>query len=193
MKISQTVKITGGGVSDKTATNGGGVQLFRSWSHLDMASVLSGWYGYNLFNIANFIEYEPYPKRRKLELHKNASAAAAYHRGISGYELQNSDYELTHKEVKRVNSSLYRPYSEASKAKASKYGQQESAHHQADRRLDEGSEEEDSCEIEEVEQDADTRITIDNLYPEILCMIFKKLDIQSLGRAAQVFIFFLYM
>ena len=223
----------------------GGVQLFRSWAHLDMASVLSGWYagyhhhhnaaaaqaaGYhNLFNsIANFIEYEPYPKRRKVDHHhhhhhKNggaAVAAAAY-----GYAVDFQDYhhhhhhhELTHKEARGAGSgaaginssgSLYRPYTtvqqqqdaavaaKAAKSKTSKFQDSTSTYHHhgsisdtvgsADGLLLSADElHEASTPADEAERQDAGRITFDHLFPEILCLIFSKLDIQSLGRAAQV-------
>ena len=222
---TKIAKITGTS-SDKTPPTGGGVQLFRSWSHLEMASVLSGWYaGYhhhnaaaaasyhNLFNIANFIEYEPYPKRRKLD-HKTAAAAAAvaygryHHQGNVAAEGGAADFELSHKEVSRANSSLYRPYTHDSLnsngvnggKKSSKYLQDNvpggkgghgagHGHHGHDRlmlgheELDQECGHEDELAAQVQDQG---KYTMENLFPEILSLIFNKLDIQSLGRAAQV-------
>ena len=220
------IKITGAN-SEKTPPTDGGVQLFRSWSHLEMASVLSGWYagyhhhhnaaqaaaGYhNLFNIANFIEYEPYPKRRKLEnAAAHQKAAAAYGRYMHQHQAANGgdDFELTHKEVSRVNSSLYRPYthqeSTSNVKKSTKYLQENgslggkgSNHHHSqqlhDRLMFNGDHELHNHQGDgdhESQQDADAgKMTMDKIFPEILSMIFNKLDIQSLGRAAQVGTFY---
>ena len=137
------------------------VQLFRSWSHIDMASVLSGWYGYNIFNIANFIEYEPYPKRRKLDK-QNA------YRGVEAA----GDYELTHKDCSRVQGPvIYRPFAADSGQQKSKKEKQKP-----------------EVVILPAEESApsDGETNINHLFPEILCLIFKQLDLQSKGRAAQV-------
>jgi len=130
-----------------------------------MASVLSGWYGYNLFNIANFIEYEPYPKRRKLDKTNTYRAV----------EQSGCDYELTHKECSsRVPANgIYRPFTELPHGKLKK------------RSSEKQKPEVVHIEEEEVEE-ADGRVNINNLFPEILCLIFQKLDLQTKGRAAQV-------
>ena len=148
-------------------------QLFRSWSQLDMASVLSGWYGYNIhhniFNVANFIEYEPYPKRRKLD------KSNSYRTTEQAYE---QEYELVHRDsasrVKKHNVA-YRPYSDLQhnvKQKPSKKSYSKS-----------DSQIKTRVKNEEEPQDG---TTIDNIFPEILCLIFETLDLQSKGRAAQV-------
>ena len=128
-----------------------------------MASVLSGWYGYNIFNIANFIDYEPYPKRRKLDKQNTYRAVD---------QPSGCDYELTHKECSRVQTSIYRPFSESSSKHKKKYSEKQKP-------------EVVHIEEEEVEE-VDGRININNLFPEILCLIFQKLDLQAKGRASQV-------
>lgn len=148
-------------------------QLFRSWSQLDMASVLSGWYGYNIhhniFNVANFIDYEPYPKRRKLDKSNN-------------YRTTEQAYEQEYELVQRDSSSRvknhrvsYRPYSDLQhtvKQKPSK-----KSYSKSDSQI--------KTRVKNDEEPQDGT-TIDNLFPEILCLIFEKLDLQSKGRAAQV-------
>jgi len=134
-----------------------------------MASVLSGWYGYNLFNIANFIEYEPYPKRRKLD--------KPGYRGVEA--CGQADYELTHKDPhSRIpQGGIYRPYVDNSHIHHHKQKAKKDQHKQKVVEV---------VEVEEEEAEVDGRTTIDNLFPEVLCLIFQKLDRQSKGRAAQV-------
>ena len=136
-----------------------------------MASVLSGWYGYNIhniFNVANFIEYEPYPKRRKLDKSNNYRTT----------ENHPQEYELVHRDsASRVKNHhvSYRPYSDLQhsvKQKPSKKSYLKSDTQVKTR-----------VKNEEEPQDG---TTIDNIFPEILCLIFEKLDLQSKGRAAQV-------
>ena len=145
-----------------------------------MASVLSGWYGYNLFNVANFIEFaEPFPKRRKLD------KANSYNRAS---EQEFTEVVASHRDsAKRVKSHCsvtYRPYISdlnnvvpaqkkpnckrtLKSSENSGLGLRSRAKSEADLKERDGT-------------------TIDNLFPEILCLIFEKLDLQSKGRAAQV-------
>lgn len=161
-------------------------------SGLEMASVLSGWYGYNLFNVANFIEYaEPFPKRRKLDVASN-------YRGV---EVQHSvqELELKHRldsasRVRAQNVS-YRPYSDLSLPRQGLPCGQKKNHggpgglkkcgsyikpgELGSVKPGRGSR---GSEVEVIQDGT----TVDNLFPEILCLIFEKLDLQSKGRAAQV-------
>ena len=172
-----------------------------------MASVLSGWYGYNLFNIANFIEYEPYPKRRKLDKQNGYRSVAD----------SAADYELSHKDSRggtsrmaaaaAGGSSIYRPYIENSfkhRSAASRRSERKQRLHH----LHNQHNQPEVVHIPETEEDDDaaaaalraaaeaddaqnggsggSRTRIDHLYPELLCLIFEKLDRQSKGRVAQV-------
>ena len=158
-RIDDCCKIAGEGTTS--------VQLFRSWAQLDMASVLTGWYGYNIFNIANFIEYEPYPKRRKLDKQNQYRAT----------DSSNQEYELTHK----VPTAIYRPYSDSTLKHKSKKSAEK---HKPEVVVLDEEEEDKECVL------IDGRTSIDNLFPEILCLIFEKLDLQTKGRVAQVNIYF---
>ena len=143
---------------------------YSGWSGLGMASVLSGWYGYNLFNVASFIEYaEPYPKRRKLD------KTPVY---------QEQELTVGHRDSERrvkSHSVPYRPYisSELTRVEKKPTNSKKSSksHESPSLRTRAKSEE---------EQERDGRTTIDNLFPEILCLVFEALDLQSKGRAAQV-------
>ena len=153
------------------------------WCSLNMASVLSGWYGYNLFNVANFIEFaEPFPKRRKLD------KANSYNRSAAE---QVTEVVASHRDsAKRVKSHqcsvTYRPYisdlssvvpTSNKKASCKRAGSKSSENSLGLRSCRAKSE-----ELKELKDGT----TIDNLFPEILCLIFEKLDLQSKGRAAQV-------
>ena len=147
-----------------------------------MASVLSGWYGYNLFNVANFIEFaEPFPKRRKLD------KANSYSNRTSE---QVTEVVASHRDsAKRVKSHqcsvTYRPYISdlnnvvpAQKKPNCKRTLKSSENSGLGLRSHRAKSEADLKERDGT--------TIDNLFPEILCLIFEKLDLQSKGRAAQV-------
>ena len=153
-------------------------QAGQAWSQqLEMASVLSGWYGYNIhniFNVANFIEYEPYPKRRKLDKSNNYLTPESL---VAPCE---SECRETNTRVRSHNVS-YRPYSDLHqhntgvKQKSSK--KQLSGKSEVAVRA--------RVQQEQVTQQPGGT-TIDDLFPEILCLIFEQLDLQSKGRAAQV-------
>jgi len=141
-----------------------------------MASVLSGWYGYNLFNVANFIEFaEPFPKRRKLD------KANSYR----GEAREAVELVVGHRESQaRVKAVTYRPYiSDArehkAKAPASRVGRARAGER------GEGSREVRGARAR-VEEQVVEGTTIDCLFPEVLGMIFERLDLQAKGRVAQV-------
>ena len=145
-----------------------------------MASVLSGWYGYNLFNVANFIEFaEPFPKRRKLD------KANSYNR--TSTEQQVTEVVSVHRDsAKRVKSqtsvAIYRPYvSDLNSAPP----QKKASCKRTSRSSENSSALRSRTKTEEFKE-RDGTTTIDNLFPEILCLVFEKLDLQSKGRAAQV-------
>ena len=165
MSSSVTIAGAGGGVEQDQVSQ-------RAWSGLEMASVLSGWYGYNLFNVASFIEYaEPYPKRRKLDKTNKYSEA----------QVVTIDYSVR-ESAARIKSHAgvsYRPYiSELSRNQETKKAVKRKASSGEEKsvRTRAGS--------EEVRERDGT--TSDCLFPELLCLIFEKLDMQSKGRAAQV-------
>ena len=154
---------------------------------MEMASVLSNWYGFNIFNVANFIEYEPYPKRRKLDKSNNYLAT----------ENLTTDYELVHRDRSETSSLTtrvrnphvsYRPYSDlhhgqrghggSVKPKTGSRSQKSGCGHKCDGAVVKNRVQSD--------QEPAEGTTIDHLFPEILCLIFEKLDLQSKGRAAQV-------
>ena len=141
-----------------------------------MASVLSGWYGYNLFNVANFIEFaEPFPKRRKLD------KANSYNRSAEQVTEVVASHRDSAKRVKSQCSVTYRPYiSELTVVPAQKKASCKRASKSSENSLGLRS----RVKSEELKERDGT--TIDNLFPEILCLIFEKLDLQSKGRAAQV-------
>ena len=143
-----------------------------------MANVLSSWYGYNIFNVANFIDYEPYPKRRKVDKLNSCLS-------VEPHVQYRHDYELKHKEtaacrakshVACSSSSSSRPYSEAQQSQVGRQ-QKKPTVHKADP---------DVAGREGGEEAAQGTTTIHRLYPEILCLIFEMLDVESKGRAAQV-------
>lgn len=142
-----------------------------------MASVLSGWYGvpgYNIFNVANFIDYEPYPKRRKLEKSNN-------YRPVD-YIDQDYDYDST---LLVKGHVTFRPYSEIQAASLASLANLQTSRHENKKRYHKAEHREKARRgVDKETRDEGT--TIDNLFPEILCLIFEKLDIQSKGRAAQV-------
>jgi len=147
-----------------------------------MASVLSGWYGYNLFNVANFIEFaEPFPKRRKLD------KANSYNRSAAE---QVTEVVASHRDsAKRVKSHqgsvTYRPY--ISDLSSVVPAQKKASSKRAGSKSSENSLGLRSCRAKSEElKELKDGTTIDNLFPEILCLIFEKLDLQSKGRAAQV-------
>ena len=153
-------------------------QLYPSWSQLEMASVLSGWLvpgynGYNIhniFNVANFIEYEHHPKRRKLDKSNNYLTS----------EPLSADYEATATTRARKQHVSYRPYSDLTRdlgSQANKQKQTKKIAHKADLQVTNRTHQEDV---------AREGTTSDVLFPEILCLIFEKLDLQSKGRVAQV-------
>ena len=137
-----------------------------------MASVLSGWYGYNIFNVANFIEYEPYPKRRKVDKSNN-------YRQVAVAEPQ--DYELKHEKRtgKAAHVVTFRPYSEVQQQ------HQQQQRPTVKKRYSKSEAAREKCRTRH-ERSPEEGTTVDNLFPEILCLIFEKLDVQSKGRAAQV-------
>ena len=141
-----------------------------------MASVLSGWYGYNLFNVANFIEFaEPFPKRRKLD------KANSYNRSAEQVTEVVASHRDSAKRVKSQCSVTYRPYiSELSVVPTQKKASCKRASKSSENSLGLRS----RVKSEELKERDGT--TIENLFPEILCLIFEKLDLQSKGRAAQV-------
>lgn len=142
-----------------------------------MASVLSGWLvpgynGYNIhniFNVANFIEYEQHPKRRKLDKANNYLTS----------EPLPTEYETATTTRARKHVS-YRPYSDLThqtvKQKQTKKVASKAEQSAKTRTLHE------ECPREGT--------TIDQLFPEVLCLIFEKLDLQSKGRVAQVKYFY---
>ena len=154
-------------------------QAGQAWSQqLEMASVLSGWYGYNIhniFNVANFIEYEPYPKRRKLDKSNNY---------LTPESLAPCESELreTNTRVRSHNVS-YRPYSDLHHHHSTGVKQKSSK-----KQLSGKSEVAVRARVQQelVSQQQTGGTTIDDLFPEILCLIFEQLDLQSKGRAAQV-------
>ena len=150
-----------------------------------MASVLSGWYGYNLFNVANFIEFaEPFPKRRKLDKANSYSNRSQ--------EQEFTEVVASHRDsAKRVKSHqcsvTYRPY--ISDLNNVVPAQKKNASCKRTRKSSENSGL--GLRSHRAKSEADLKdqrdgTTIDNLFPEILCLIFEKLDLQSKGRAAQV-------
>ena len=145
------------------------------WCSLDMASVLSGWYGYNLFNVANFIEFaEPFPKRRKLDKANN------YNRSAEQVTEVVTSHRESAKRVKSQCSVTYRPYISDLSAPTQKKASCKRTSKSSENSLALRS----RAKSEELKERDGT--TIDNLFPEILCLIFEKLDLQSKGRAAQV-------
>ena len=142
-----------------------------------MASVLSAasWYDYtihNIFNVANFIEYESYPKRRKLD---NSNR---YH--SANENLTSSEYELDSKSRVRSHQVIYRPYSDIQQ-------QHDSVKHKLSKKAYKRQREHDvGLETQTEEENRQQGTSIDKLYPELLCLIFEKLDLQSKGRVAQV-------
>ena len=165
-----SVKITSEAELDERGQRG------QAWSQqLEMASVLSGWYGYNIhniFNVANFIEYEPYPKRRKLDKSNNY---------LTTESLPPCESECRESNTRvRSHNVTYRPYSDL--------------HHNTPGVKQKSSKKQLSGKSDvavraRVQQDLVTQpegTTIDDLFPEILCLIFEQLDLQSKGRVAQV-------
>jgi len=139
---------------------------------------LSGWLvpgynGYNIhniFNVANFIEYEHHPKRRKLDKSNNYLTS----------EPLSADYEATATTRARKQHVSYRPYSDLTRdlgSQANKQKQTKKIAHKADLQVTNRTHQEDV---------AREGTTSDVLFPEILCLIFEKLDLQSKGRVAQV-------
>ena len=133
---------------------------------------------HNIFNVANFIEYpdavpaQPYPKRRKLDKANNYLVPESLaHAAVP-------DYHDTGARVRSHNVS-YRPYSDlqqhaaAAKQKASK---KSSAKSDAVVR----------SRVTAEEEAGEEGTTVHHLFPEILCLIFEKLDLRSKGRVAQV-------
>ena len=153
-------------------------QAGQAWSQqLEMASVLSGWYGYNIhniFNVANFIEYEPYPKRRKLDKSNNY---------LTPESLAPCESELRETNTRvRSHHVSYRPYSDL-------HHHNTGVKHKSSKKQLSGKSEvavRARVQQELVSQQQTGGTTIDDLYPEILCLIFEQLDLQSKGRAAQV-------
>ena len=146
-----------------------------------MASVLSGWYSYNgynihnIFNVANFIEYEQHPKRRKLDSSNNYLTS----------EILSAEYESSTAVRARKHHVSYRPYSDLS-------GQREGVKANKSKKTAAKTEAvvKTRAQTEETPREG---TTIDILFPEILCLIFEKLDLQSKGRAAQVnYIYYYY-
>ena len=144
---------------------------------MEMASALSvaSWYDYtihNIFNVANFIEYESYPKRRKLD---NSNR---YH---TAENLTSSEYELDSNSRVRSHQVIYRPYSGIQQ-------QHDSVKHKLSKKAYKRQRDNEvglQTQTEE-ENRQQPGTSIDKLYPELLCLIFEKLDLQSKGRVAQV-------
>ena len=165
-----SVKITSEAELDERGQRG------QAWSQqLEMASVLSGWYGYNIhniFNVANFIEYEPYPKRRKLDKSNNY---------LTTESLPPCEVECRESNTRvRSHNVSYRPYSDLHHPNTGV--KQKSSKKQLSGKSD-------VAVRARVQQDLVTQpegTTIDDLFPEILCLIFEQLDLQSKGRVAQV-------
>ena len=140
-----------------------------------MASVLSGWYSYNgynihnIFNVANFIEYEQHPKRRKLDSSNNYLTS----------EILTAEYESSTAVRSRKHHGVsYRPYSDLSQQS-----------HGVKQKQSKKTANKTEAVVKTRAQSEETPLegtTIDVLFPEILCLIFEKLDLQSKGRAAQV-------
>ena len=145
--------------------------LGRTWSQLEMASVLSNWYGYNIhhniFNVANFIEYEPLPKRRKLDKSNN-------YLSTEQPELVCVDTPTNTTTRVRSHHVSYRPYSDVQQVKQ-KSSRQKTTKSEVVTKV--------RVQVPELPTEG---TKIDDLYPEILCLIFEKLDWQSKGRVAQV-------
>ena len=162
------VKITSEAELDERGQRG------QAWNQqLEMASVLSGWYGFhNIFNVANFIEYEPYPKRRKLDKSNNYLTTES----LPPCEIQESNTR-----VRSHSNVSYRPYSDLHQHSTGV--KQKSSKKQLSGKSD-------VAVRSRVQQDLATQqpegTTIDDLFPEILCLIFEQLDLQSKGRVAQV-------
>ena len=146
-----------------------------------MASVLSAasWYDYtihNIFNVANFIDYDQYPaKRRKLD---NSSC----YPGSTASE-NSPEYEL----VQRDSSSLVRNHQVIYRPYISDIQQNSSIKHKSVKKNCK-KREHDVLRSQAVVGDEEEKegTSIDSLYPELLCLIFEKLDLQSKGRVAQV-------
>jgi len=153
---------------------------FSGWSRrLEMASVLSGWYGYNLFNVASFIEYtaEPYPKRRKLD------QTNSYRVGGESLAVELNHRDSSVRVKNHAGSVNYRPYigvelhhSNATTVQSKQPKKSSKSESQISHRTR-------ACS-EELRDRGGT--TVEDLFPEILGLIFEKLDLQSKGRAAQV-------
>ena len=141
----------------------------------DMASVLSGWYGYNLFNVASFIEFaEPFPKRRKVD------SGSSY----LGEAREAVELVAAHRESQaRVKAVTYRPYISDTREHKAKAPARVGRPRAGER--GEGSREVRGARAR-VEEQVVEGTTIDCLFPEILGMIFEKLDLQAKGRVAQV-------
>ncbi len=192
-----------------------------------MASVLSGWcYGYNIFNIANFIEYhdhhqqqqQPLPKRRKL-VDNNAAYRAVDHLVHHGHQYGHQQQQQQHQEAvlgrkkagsggghmqqhQTINSitgscPIYRPFSinsgrggavdKTTSINNSKSSKQLSDKQQQQQQLAAEALALAAAEAESSSSNSDGgRTTMDNIFPELLCLIFQQLDLQSKGRAAQV-------
>ncbi len=199
-----------------------------------MASVLSGWcYGYNIFNIANFIEYhdhhqqqqQPLPKRRKL-VDNNAAYRAVDHLVQYGHQQQQQQHQEAvlgrkkagsgghmqqHQTINSITGScpIYRPFSinsgrggavdKTTSINNSKSSKQLSDKQQQQQQLAAEALALAAAEAESGSSNSDGgRTTMDNIFPELLCLIFQQLDLQSKGRAAQVllkihFIFSLFL
>lgn len=146
--------------------------LGRTWSQLEMASVLSNWYGYNIhhniFNVANFIEYEPLPKRRKLDKSNN-------YLSTEQPELVCGDTTTNTTTRVRSHHVSYRPYSDVQQQVKQKSSRQKTTKSEVVTKV--------RVQVAELPSEG---TKIDDLYPEILCLIFEKLDWQSKGRVAQV-------
>lgn len=169
-----------------------------------MASVLSGWcYGYNIFNIANFIEYhhhdqqqQPLPKRRKL-VDNNGYRAVDHH----GYQQLHHHQDVVALGRKRPAAAgghtttaagcpIYRPFSiHSSREQQQQLAGEKSGKKQlgGDKQQREQLAAEDlsPAAVEQADGSSGTT-TIEHLFPELLCLIFEKLDLQSKGRVAQV-------
>jgi len=153
-----------------------------------MASVLSNWYGYNLFNVANFIEYaeQPYPKRRKLDVASNYLGVEAGGPQVV-QELEQLNHRLDSVSRVRAQHVSYRPYSDLQLPVHGVTGCQKRQPGSKKTYTKSGDPGVKSRGSRVGEDDvSNDGITIDSLYPELLCLIFEKLDLQSKGRAAQV-------
>jgi hypothetical protein len=148
-----------------------------------MASVLSGWYGYNLFNVASFIEFaEPFPKRRKLDQTNS-------YRGVPDGPEPVGGHRDSAARVKSQAGVSYRPYVQergptpADRRREERRRARHGRHRDGEQAVVASGP---HAASEEGVGEKEGALTLDCLFPELLCLIFEQLDLQSKGRAAQV-------